>query len=275
MVVSTVHFLPIKDGMGSQMVDVYVAQLEALGAKKVGAFTVDCDTYYPSQNILNGSGKTLNLITHSDYPASAFSIMEGSQCTIVSDTIFENILVSLSSFYTPKKSARIEVKGLRWALSDFVVKIGSCTMASHFKAIIVEIEYGPCCVPSLCWDLLRESGQTWAGDCIQDPHPHLMARMNDIFQPVDTIHQYNDLFTQIKKMPVSGAPLSMQPQHQQQQPQQQVQLQQLTPQQQQFAQQQQQLQQQGMVQHTQQQQHQMQQQQQQMQQPNIKMEISR
>lgn len=241
MVVSSVHTLPINDGLsGPQMVELYTRQLEALGAKKTGTFSVECESYHSNPAITTANEtRVLSLITASEYPASAFSIIEKStgssgsaansssnpsassnnsssttstsssssssslanSCTVVTDSSFEQILTNLALFYSKKVHVRMEVRGQRWTLADFVIKLGTCTMGGNqtFKAIVAEIEYGPCCVPGQCWDLIKELGQTFVGASIHQPQTHLMARMNELFYPVDAIHQYSEIFTQLRK----------------------------------------------------------------------------
>ncbi|KAH7641142.1 mediator complex subunit 20 [Dermatophagoides farinae] len=201
MVVSSVHI--VSDfAAGPQMVETFQTNLETLGAKKSGNFLIECDTYYSNAAIFP-TQKLLNLLQSSEYPASAFSLIENGP-TIVADSSFEQIITNLSNFYSPKKLARVEVRGQKWTLGDFIVKLGSCTMGANFKAVIAEIEYGPCSVPSACWDLIKELGRSFVGPSISKPHQHLLARMNELYGPVDTIHQYNDIFNQIKKQTPQG-----------------------------------------------------------------------
>jgi len=42
-------------------------------------------------------------------------------------------------YYERRKGFKIESKGPRYELSDFVVKIGSVSMSSNFKGILVEV----------------------------------------------------------------------------------------------------------------------------------------
>ncbi|KPM03987.1 mediator of RNA polymerase II transcription subunit 20-like protein [Sarcoptes scabiei] len=106
-------------------------------------------------------------------------------------------LIECDTYYS--NPARMEVRGQKWILNDFVIKLGSCTLGANFRAIMLEIEYGPCSIPANCWDLIKELGRTFVGPIISKPHQHLLSKMNEIYCPVDTIHQYNDLFNQIKK----------------------------------------------------------------------------
>nr|XP_027195923.1 mediator of RNA polymerase II transcription subunit 20-like [Dermatophagoides pteronyssinus] len=113
-----------------------------------------------------------------------------------------NFLIECDTYHS--NPARIEVRGQKWLLGDFVCKLGSCTMGGSFKAIVTEIEYGPCSVPNACWDLIKELGRSFIGPSINKPNQHLLARMNELYSPVDTIHQYNDIFNQIKKQTPQG-----------------------------------------------------------------------
>lgn len=206
MVVSSVHI--VSDSIaGPQMIDIFQTNLETLGAKKSGNFLIECDTYHSNPEIFptttTTQQKLLNLIQSSEYPATAFSLIENGS-TIVADQSFEQIISNLSNFYSSKKLARIEVRGQKWLLGDFVCKLGSCTMGGSFKAIVTEIEYGPCSVPNACWDLIKELGRSFIGPSINKPNQHLLARMNELYSPVDTIHQYNDIFNQIKKQTPQG-----------------------------------------------------------------------
>lgn len=196
MVVSSIHIIA-DSSVGPQAIETYQNNLECLGAKKSGTFLVECETYYSNPAIFS-TQKTLNLILSSEYPASAFSLIENGS-TIVADASFENIISTLSNYYSPKKLARMEVRGQKWTLYDFVVKLGACTMGANFKAIVVEIEYGPCSVPGNCWELIKELGRGFIGDLISKPPQHLLSRMNDMYGPEDTIHQYNDIFNVIRK----------------------------------------------------------------------------
>jgi len=50
-------------------------------------------------------------------------------------------MLKLNHFYTAPKQIKIESRGPRFEAGDFVVKIGSVTMASAFKGILVEVHY--------------------------------------------------------------------------------------------------------------------------------------
>jgi mediator of RNA polymerase II transcription subunit 20 len=92
------------------------------------------------------------------------------------------------------------IQGPRFELADFCIKLGSVTISQSFKGVLVEVEYRPCVVPATCWDLLREFLQGFLGSCVPSMPPQfLQARMNDIYQPMDTIQQYLEHFTMYRK----------------------------------------------------------------------------
>ena len=109
-----------------------------------------------------GPPKTLNILHNSEYPATTFGLLEvpipgppqqppGQQqaappppsyktVSLVADNLFDLLLPKLQPVYTPKK-IKIESKGPRFELGDFVVKLGSVLMQHSFKGILVEVNY--------------------------------------------------------------------------------------------------------------------------------------
>lgn len=64
----------------------------------------------------------------------------------MSDLLFDVLMSKLTaaktgreSFYQQRKGFRIESRGQRYELWDFVIKIGSVSLASNFKGILVEV----------------------------------------------------------------------------------------------------------------------------------------
>lgn len=197
MGVCSVHSIAIPDGRsGQQVVDGICKQLEVLGARKSGTFCVECDTYYSAAFIT--PARVLNLFHNSEYPASCFALLDNGQ-SLIADASFDAILSNLSNMYTSKKVTRIECKGQRYTLSDFTIKIGSCTVGPSLKGVIVELEYTACVVPNSCWDLIKELAQSFLGTNVIQPHQYIHGRMNETYSPIDTIHQYNDLFNTLRK----------------------------------------------------------------------------
>ena len=95
-------------------------------------------------------------ILDSEHPATVFTILEpppqpapppggaplqtqqpqGKRLTFTSDTLFDLLLLKLEKFY--QKRLKIESKGTRYELGDFVVKLGIVTAASSVKGILIE-----------------------------------------------------------------------------------------------------------------------------------------
>lgn len=213
MGVASIHSISIPEGKaGQQVVESLCKQIEALGAEKSGQFSVECETYYSS---FPNVSKFINLFHNSEYPATCFALQDNGT-SLVADSSFDIIMGNLASVYASKKANkyvmtilqlinlkflnRIECRGPRYTLSDFIIKVGSCSFGPSFKGILVEIEYGPCLVPNNCWDLIKEFGQGFLGNQITQPPQYLQGKMNETYSPIDTIHQYNEHFNNLRKI---------------------------------------------------------------------------
>lgn len=75
------------------------------------------------------------------------------------------------------------------------------------------MEYRPCVVSGSCWDLIKEFLQGFLGSNVSNNipsyfttpsiiHPN-QTKVNDIYQPIDTVLQYLDHFTNYRKMTTS------------------------------------------------------------------------
>ena len=214
MGVVTIHgYIPPDGKSGQQAADNLVKILETLGAVKVGNFFVECESYYSTPSSGFPTPKNLNVFHNSEHPASCFSLLDTGTC-LVSESSFDNLLLNMGSFYQPKKSSRMESKGPKFSLGDFTIKIGSVTIGTSFRGILIEVEYGPCVVPAYCWELLREFMGSFMSPP-RDPHQYLQGKMNEIFTPVDTIQQYNDHFKCLRsQLASSGQNLMSQQQSQ-------------------------------------------------------------
>ena len=118
-----------------------------MGCTETGQFQVDCETYHSSPNLVipgQGSGqvqRTLHVLHNSEYPATVFSVLEppntqsssknltqqstsNSRITFTTDYLFDLLLLKLSSVYQKnKQNQKIESKGNRYEIGDFVVKV--------------------------------------------------------------------------------------------------------------------------------------------------------
>jgi mediator of RNA polymerase II transcription subunit 20 len=112
--------------------------------------------------------------------------------------LFDLLLLKLSNVYS--KKLRIEAKGPRFEIGDFLVKLGIVSVAGSGKGILVEVEYLPCQVAQSCWGLMIEFMQGFLGSVVtsQVP-PYLKSKFNDKYSPVDTIHQYLEHFNVLRK----------------------------------------------------------------------------
>ncbi len=97
----------------------------------------------------------LNVLHNSEFPASTFALLEVpvvpvnlnlppgppqvKTVSLVADNLFDLLVHKMSHVYTSKK-IKIESKGPRFELGDFVVKLGSVLMSQNFKGILVEVK---------------------------------------------------------------------------------------------------------------------------------------
>lgn len=194
------HYPMTENRTGPQVIEFLTKRVQAMGAVHAGPFLVDCETYNSAPTF--GPPRTVHLLNNSEQPATVFSILESGQkqVPLVSDPLFMDLMKKLGSVYTCKQQTRMEAKGPRLEVADFLVKLGTVTMNQNFKGVLVEVEYRPCMVPASCWELLREFMQGFLGTCIPNQAPpYLQSRMQDIYQPLDTIQQYLDQFREYRK----------------------------------------------------------------------------
>ena len=103
-------------------------------------------TRYYIQHIINnthnivGPPKIVHVLHNSEHPASVFSILETGtkQISMVADSLFDLLILKMSPVYITKKLTKIESKGPRFELSDFIIKFGSVT-SQTFKGVLVEV----------------------------------------------------------------------------------------------------------------------------------------
>jgi mediator of RNA polymerase II transcription subunit 20 len=188
------------DKTAAQVIDFIQKRIINLGANMTGPFLVDCETYHSIPAIANPP-KTLHIAHNSEQPATVFSVLESNNKTITftSDTLFDLLLLKLNTFYS--KKLKIESKGSRFEIGDFIVKLGIVSASSSSKGILVEIEYLPCLIPGSCWGLIHEFMQGFLGSVISKQMPvYLERKANEIYTPVDTINQYLEQFSYLRKM---------------------------------------------------------------------------
>ncbi len=84
--------------------------------------------------------RVIHLMHNSEQPASCFAVLDTGTC-LVADSLLDLIIVKLKEFYTSRKNVRVEAKGQRYELADFIIKIGSVVVGQNtsFKGILVEV----------------------------------------------------------------------------------------------------------------------------------------
>ncbi|BFZ08473.1 hypothetical protein BsWGS_11512 [Bradybaena similaris] len=203
MGVSCVFSYPVPEGRsGAQVVDILQKQVETMGGTRTGTFHVDCETY---QSVMLNPPKTLHILHNSEYPASCFAILD-SGATLVADTLFIALMSNLKNIYQARKGVKIESKGNRFQLADFILKIGSVSLAGSFKGILLEAEYCPCVVASECWNMLKELLQSLIGNIAESPPSALKVKMDEIYTPATTMLQYLDHFNNFRKAAAMSQP---------------------------------------------------------------------
>jgi len=202
---------PLIEGLtGPQTLEVLHKRITVLGARLSGQFVVDCETYFSTPGLLPGNNqRVLSILHNTAEPASVYAVLEGGNKTpvLVADALLDALLPKLQLLYTSnKKQTRIESRGNRYQMGDFVVKLGSVTMSGSFKGILVEVTYLACVVPVLCWEMVWEFMQSFLGSQVPSALPtYIQNRQNATFGPNDTIQMYLEKFNEFRKQTVAGA----------------------------------------------------------------------
>uniref|UniRef100_A0A914VKD8 Mediator of RNA polymerase II transcription subunit 20 n=1 Tax=Plectus sambesii TaxID=2011161 RepID=A0A914VKD8_9BILA len=207
MGVAWVFEYPLGDAtsrIGAQAVKEIERQLEAVGAERDGHYFVDSMPYRPNVNVQSGIS-LVYLLHHSEFPHSTFTIAPDLKerpglARAVSDRGFDLILGKLGSGLTPDPPGKFECTGSKYVLKDFAVRVGSASMASSFKGVVVEIEYRPLSVTSMSTALMREFVRSVL-PVLSAETPTFISRMqaHEQYYPIDTLHQYLDLFLELRK----------------------------------------------------------------------------
>lgn len=87
------------------------------------------------------AGKLLNIIKNTEYPLSRFAHFEDGS-NVTSDGMITNFLAKLRQFWQQRKAARIECRGNRYLLSDFILKVGVVTQGANTRGILIEVCVG-------------------------------------------------------------------------------------------------------------------------------------
>lgn len=194
--------IPVEtDGRGAQqIVESLHKRLEFLGAEKTGTYSVDAETFQATP-IIDPTSKSLHVLHSSDFPTASFAILEDGSC-LVAENSLDALIGKLKSFYVPRKAGKIEVKGAKFSMTDFTIKIGNVTQSSNFRGVLIEVVYEPCCDASQCWSLLAEFITNVIDRQLKVPTapPQLVRdQTTGLFSTADTMLQYVDTLALNKK----------------------------------------------------------------------------
>ncbi|XP_028925744.1 mediator of RNA polymerase II transcription subunit 20 isoform X3 [Ornithorhynchus anatinus] len=133
--------MPVAEGKSvQQTVESLTKKLELLGAEKQGTFCVDCETYHTAASTMGSQGQTgklMYVMHNSEFPLSCFALFESGPC-LIADANFDVLMVKLRGFFQNAKASKIETRGTRYQLCDFLVKVGTVTMGPSARGISVE-----------------------------------------------------------------------------------------------------------------------------------------
>lgn len=194
---------------GALTIEYLMKRILEMGAIQTGHFLVDCDAFVLQPQM--GQMKTVYVMHNSEQPASVFSILESGakQIPVVADALFDLIAGKMTTTLNPKKQPKIESKGPKFELGDFLIKLGNVSIGQNFKGVLIEVEYRPCLIPSSCWELIKEFLQGFLGPVTTPSIPQYfnamsvvnpnLSKATDVYQPLDTIQQYLEHFTTYRK----------------------------------------------------------------------------
>lgn len=187
-----------KSGQQALAVEKLQKRAELMGAQKIGNWCVNCETYQAVTTFSTAS-KLIHLVHSTEFPYSSFAVLETGTC-LVADSGFDSLMTKLKTFYTPRKTSKIEAKGHRYEYGDFVLKFGQVSAGPSFKGIIVELEYLPCLDVQQCWGLIGEFLSSFMDPSFTLPAaPKCSNKATELFCPSDTILQYIEVFNTYRK----------------------------------------------------------------------------
>ncbi|KFD49435.1 hypothetical protein M513_09702, partial [Trichuris suis] len=181
--------------------------IEQMGATNVGVYSLDAETFYPVAGPASNQ-KPLHVFHCSDYPASTFAISGDSAdaAYVAADLMFFQLIKKLQGAYVTKPISKVECRGKKYKLADFAIRASVASILGSFKAVLVEIEYTPCIIPSLCADLMKEFCSDMLGKMAASPPAYIAGmRSNQGYAPIDTMHQYQYHFQRLRRTTGTGA----------------------------------------------------------------------
>lgn len=196
MGVTQVLSYPIPENKSCQQVlESLYKLMDILSAKKCGTYKIDCDTFMSASHIQ--PPKILQTFHDTEKPLTTFALVDNGAQHLLADSVNFDIIVQtyFNQIYPCRKSLRIECSGMKFELcdSDFIVRIGQILQEHSLRGIAIEIEYAPCLIPSNCWDIICQIAYNFL-----PPHQIPPAPQCEIFYPIDTIKQYQQIFNNLR-----------------------------------------------------------------------------
>eukprot|EP00794_Sanderia_malayensis_P020128 gene20128-22100_t len=183
-----------------QVIDVLQKKIELAGAERSGNWSVECETYYSSQNLENAA-KMMYLLHSSDYPSVSFVALDNNNC-VVAERGMDSLIAKLKAFYAPRKTGKIEAKGLKYDFGDFSIRIGTMSQGNNLKGVISEFEYAACSDMTQCWELLLEFVYSFVDEkqCqVTHPPKTFVDTKTKQYSVADKMLQYIEMFKFGKK----------------------------------------------------------------------------
>lgn len=82
--------------------------------------------------------RAINIIHDSEHPVTTFALLDTGTC-LMADLHFDMLMSKMGGIYIPKKATKIESKGPRYEVQDFIIKLGSVSIGPSFRGILVEV----------------------------------------------------------------------------------------------------------------------------------------
>ena len=84
----------------------------------------------------------VHVLHNSEQMASCIAVLDTGTC-VVADSSFDLLMQKMRHFYAVRKNLRVESRGQRYQLVDFIVKVGSVVLGqtSSFKGVLVEVTF--------------------------------------------------------------------------------------------------------------------------------------
>jgi len=189
---------PTESQSPSQAMDALHTHLTNLQAKKISTWCIDCEQY-ASTNMSGVANKSFQLIHTTDAEQLSFAITDQGNA-IVAERSFDTILTKLMDCYLPNKLTKIEAKGTKWEIGDFLIKTGNVFLGPSLKSLVLEVEYMPSVLAREAQPLLQEFLGIIASDIIPIPDSLTISTVSVFYQPSDTIAQYVRVFNDCRRV---------------------------------------------------------------------------